>query len=61
MWSTWAMAGPAAFADISVDGGRTDSGGVREVNGVGAFCADAGAVCAEYATALSAVVSQSSD
>ena len=59
MWSTWAMARRATFADLGVDGGRADSGGVREVDGVGAVRAGARAVRAEYATPLSALAGES--
>ena len=59
MWSTWAVARRAAFADLGVDGGRADSGRVREVDGMGAVRAGAGAVRAEYATAVSALAGES--
>ena len=59
MWSTWPVARRAPFTDVGVDGGGADSGGVREVAGLGALRARARAVRAEYATPVSALAGES--
>src|SRR5262245_64391812 len=59
MWSSWAMARRAAFADISLDGGRADSGRVCEGDSMGALRAGTGAVRAAYAAPLPTLASES--
>src|SRR6185436_2082719 len=53
------MARHPTFTDVCVDGGRADSGRVREVASVGAVRAGASAVRAEYAAPLSALAGES--
>src|SRR5215213_292768 len=61
MRSSWTVARRAPCTELGVDGGGAESSRVRQVDGLDTVRAGAGAVRAEYATPLSALVSELPD